>query len=78
MQSIFSNSNIDYLSPRLYNQGTEIENDYAASGTTWNSYASSKAKLVPSVVLGSRDYPTASKYFSQNYDISISGYMQWA
>jgi hypothetical protein len=76
MQSFFSNSNIDYLSPRLFTQRTETENDYAANGTTWKSYASSKAKLVPTVVLGSRDYPTASQYFSQNYGISLYGYMQ--
>ena len=59
-------------------QGTETENDYAAIGTAWYSYASSRAKLVPSVVLGTRDYPQASKYFSQNYGISLYGYIQWA
>jgi hypothetical protein len=78
MQSFLSNSNIDYLSPRLYTQGTETENDYAAIGTAWYSYASSRAQLIPSVVLGTRDYPQASKYFSQNYGISLYGYIQWA
>jgi hypothetical protein len=28
--------------------------------------------------LGSRDYPTALAYFSQNYGIALSGYVQWA
>ena len=72
-----SNLNIDYLSPRLFTRGTETENDYTAFGTTWSSYASSKAKLVPSVILGSRDYPAALNYFSQNYGISLYGYLQW-
>jgi hypothetical protein len=73
-----SNLNIDYLSPRLFTQGTETENDYTAFGTTWRFYASSKAKLVPSVILGSRDYPAALNYFSQNFGISLYGYLQWS
>ncbi len=78
MKSFFSNSNIDYLSPQLYTTGKESGNDYAAVGTSWNAYKSSKAKIVPSVVLGSRDYPTASAYFTKNFGISLSGYVQWA
>ena len=78
MTSFFSNSNIDYLSPQLYTTGSEAGNDYTAVGTSWNAYKSSKAKIVPSVVLGSRDYPTASAYFSHNHGIILSGFMQWA
>ena len=77
MKSFFSNPNIDYISPQLYTQGTELDNDYATNGgTNWQDYASSRAKIVPSVVLGSRDFPTALKYFSQ-YGITLAGYMQW-
>ena len=77
MKSFFSNSNIDYLSPQLYTTGSEKGNDYTAIGTAWNAYRSSKAKLVPSVVLGSRDYPAAQKYFAQ-HRIKTFGFMQWA
>ena len=76
MTSFFSNSNIDYLSPQLYTTGSETTNDYTAVGTSWSSYATAKAKIIPSVVLGSRDYPTAQTYFSQ-YGITLYGYVQW-
>jgi len=76
MTSFFSNSNIDYLSPQLYTTGSETTNDYTAVGTLWSSYATAKAKIIPSVVLGSRDYPTAQTYFSQ-YGITLYGYVQW-
>ncbi len=78
MKSFFTNSNIDYLSPQLYTSGSESGNQYdTAPGTTWNQFASSRAKFVPSVVLGSRDFPTASNYFSQ-YGIVVAGYVQWS
>jgi hypothetical protein len=76
MKSFFSNSNIDYLSPQLYTTGSELTNDFTAYGTSWSSYATAKAKIIPSVVLGSRDYPTAQTYFSQ-YGITLYGYVQW-
>ena len=78
MTSFFSNTNIDYLSPQLYTTGSETGNDYTAVGTSWNAYKSSNSQIVPSVVLGSRDYPTASAYFSQNHGIILSGFVQWA
>ena len=78
MISFFSNSNIDYLSPQLFTTGKETGNDYEVVGTSWNAFKSSKAKIIPSVVLGSRDYPTASAYFSQNHGIILSGFIQWS
>jgi len=78
MKSFFTNSKIDYLSPQLYTSGSESGNQYdTAPGTTWNQFASSRAKFLPSVVLGSRDFPTASKYFSK-YGIVSAGYIQWS
>lgn len=77
MTSLFSNANIDYLSPQLYTTGTESGNDYTAVGTTWASYASSKSKIIPSIVLGSRDFSTASTYFSQ-FGITLAGFVQWS
>ena len=77
MTSFFSNSNIDYLSPQLYTTGFELGNDYSAPGTAWGAYVSAKAKIVPSVVLGSRDYPAAKQFFAQ-LGISLFGFMQWS
>ena len=37
MMGFFASSNIDYLSPQLYTQGTEPGNDYTPSNNTWNS-----------------------------------------
>ncbi len=77
MTGFFADSNIDYISPQLYTSGTEASNDFTAIGTMWKEYASSKAKIVPSVVLGSRDYPTAQAYFA-NLGVTLAGYVQWA
>jgi hypothetical protein len=77
MKSFFSNSNIDYLSPQLYTTGSETKNDYTDLGTSWKAYAAAKAKIVPSVVLGSRDFPTAKTYFTK-FGIKLAGFMQWA
>ena len=77
MDSFFSDSNIDYISPQLYTSGKESSNDYTALGTMWKAYALAKAKIVPSVVLGSRDFPTAKTQFSQ-FGVQISGFIQWS
>ena len=77
MTGFFSDSNIDYISPQLYTSGTEGANDFTAVGTMWSEYATSKAKIVPSVVLGSRDFPTAQAYFA-NVGVTLAGYVQWA
>jgi len=76
MTGFFADSNIDYISPQLYTSGTEGANDFIAVGTMWKEYAKSKAKIVPSIVLGSRDFPTAQAYFA-NVGVTLAGYVQW-
>ena len=76
MNSFFSNPNIDYLSPQVYNDQLS-GNDFTAEGTSWSSWAKSKAKIVASVVVGSRDYSQAVSYFA-NCGITLAGYIQWA
>lgn len=78
MTGFFADSNIDYISPQLYTSGQEAANDFTAIGTSWQEYATSKAKIVPSVILGSRDFSTARSYFSTNFGVNIAGYVQWA
>ena len=45
--------------------------------TMWKEYATSKAILVTSLPLGSRDYSTAQSYFA-NIGISLTGYVELA
>lgn len=77
MKSFFSNSNIDYISPQLYTTGSEPANDFTALETAWNMYASARAKIVPSVVQGLRDFPSALKHFS-HYGVTLAGFIQWS
>jgi hypothetical protein len=76
MISFFTDSNIDFISPKLYTTGQEIDNDYVAIGTLWRDFTLAKAKIVPTVVLGSRDFPKAKTFFSQ-YGINLYGFIQW-
>jgi len=77
MISFFADSNIDFLSPKLLATGEEIANDYERDGTMWRDFSLARAKIVPTVVLGSRDFPNAKKYFSQ-LGITLFGNIQWA
>jgi len=76
MTSFFADSNIDFLSPRLLTTGSETANDYAWDGTDWKDYSSARAKIVPTVVLGSRDFPDAKTFYSK-LGITLFGYIQW-
>jgi hypothetical protein len=77
MESFFSSSNIDFISPQLYTSGQEIGNDFDISnGVTWNRYASSKAAIVPSIVKADL-YNDAVSRFSQ-YGVAVKGFVQWA
>jgi len=77
MSNFLSSSNIDYISPQLYTSGTETSNDYTtAAGVNWSSYASSVARVVPSIVTANL-YSSAQSYFSSQ-GVSLQGYIQWA
>ena len=76
MTSFISNQNITFLSPQLYTTGLEATNDFTAVGTTWDAYALSQAKILPSVVLGVRDFPLALTFFSK-LNITLGGFVQW-
>ncbi len=69
MASFFPNANIDYMSPQVYND--ELNgNDFMAEGTPWSAWAEAKAKIVLSVVKGSRDYPGALQFFCLNLNLN--------
>jgi len=77
MQAFFADANIDLLSPQLYTSGTESQNDYTTSGgVSWDMYARSRARDVPSNVRGSY-YSSALTYFRQ-HGFNITGYKQRA
>jgi len=76
MKSFLSDPNIDFLSPQLYTQGNETQNDYSISqGVQWSQYAQAKAVIIPSLVSCSM-YTDAQKYFTDQH-INIQGYIQW-
>jgi hypothetical protein len=79
MMSFLSNANIDFISPQLYTSGTETQNSYTVlnGGVPWSAYAKSRAKVVPSLVIGSRDYLDAVNKF-RTYGVSLFGYVQWS
>ena len=75
MASFFSNANIDYICPQVYNDQMNGNNFYSW-GTPWSAWAKAKAKIVISVVKGSRDYPGAVQFF-KTQNINPVGYIQW-
>jgi LysM repeat protein len=79
MESFFANEDIDMLSPQLYSNGEETQNEYATTwgvDITWEMYANAKAKIVPSIVRAAY-YADAVDYFSK-LDITLDGFVQWA
>jgi hypothetical protein len=77
MQSFFTNSNIDFLSPQLYTSGSELNNEYTTSGgVTWNMYAGARAKVIPSIVKANM-YADAQTYFAQ-HGVTLAGFIQWS
>lgn len=76
MRDFFVNSDIDYLSPQLYETGEEQANVYdTGMGVDWNEYGQAKAAVVPSIVESSL-YPSAQSYFASR-GVQLKGYIQW-
>ncbi|UTH75731.1 hypothetical protein [Chromobacterium sp. IIBBL 290-4] len=75
MQSFFTDSNIDYLSPQLYTSGSETENDFTPGVVPWSDYAKSRAPIVPSIVTANL-YPSAQQFFA-DLGIATAGFIQW-
>jgi LysM repeat protein len=75
MKSFFVNKNINIISPQLYTNGDETENDYSWINVNWNEYVNCIAQVVPSIVKASY-YTDAEQYFGA-LDIELSGYVQW-
>ncbi len=76
MRSFFSDSNIDYLSPQLYESGEETKNDYSTNGgVQWTEYGAAKAAVVPSIVKADL-YPSAQSFLAGK-GVTTKGYVQW-
>jgi hypothetical protein len=80
MNAFLQDANIDIISPQLYTSGNEAANDYVYDGVPWSSYATAKAKIVPSIVTASY-YSDAAAYFSSvarsGTSFATSGFIQW-
>ncbi|MBF0324720.1 MAG: hypothetical protein HQL42_06560 [Alphaproteobacteria bacterium] len=76
MAGFFQDGNIDFLSPQLYTNGTEATNDWeTTAGVTWQSYATAKAAVIPSIVTASL-YTDAQTALAQA-GVTTQGYVVW-
>jgi len=80
MQSFFTSSDVDYISPQLYTSGGESAPDFdAGNGVKWSDWVGAKARFVPSLTcstLKNGGYEKVQAYFS-NINITSSGYIMW-
>lgn len=77
MTAFFADENIDYLSPQLYTNGNEAQNDFAENmGVKWTDYLGAKASIIPSIVQGNM-YKNAKDYFMA-LKIHTKGFIQWS
>jgi chitinase len=82
MNAVFSSTNVDYVSPQLYNSGSETANDWSLSsaGTNsqinWSTWRNSKAKVLPAIASGGL-CNDAKSTFANTYGISTVGCATW-
>lgn len=76
MTSILACDNIDVLSPQLYTNGTEPENDYSAGDVPWSQWETTTIPIAPSIVTANL-YPDAVEWFKNNLNITLQGFIQW-
>lgn len=76
MTAFIADANIDFLSPQLYTDGDETQNQWAISaGVQWTQYAGAKAAIIPSLVSASL-YPDAEETFA-GHGVTTQGYIVW-
>ena len=77
MRAFFGDSNIDILSPQLYTNGEEPENNYNTSqGVAWSDYENVAPEICPAIVKASY-YASAVEYF-RNDGVTLGGFIQWS
>ncbi len=77
MTAFFVDENIDYLSPQLYTNGEENQNDFTEiMEVKWTDYVGAKAAIVPSIVRANL-YNDARVHFL-SLGINTKGFIQWA
>jgi len=78
MDTMLNDTNVDWISPQLYTTGSETSNDYSiGAGYSWSSWSAKSGKILVSIV-SSNLYPDAQSYFSSNWGIDVTGYIQWS
>lgn len=74
MTDFVNSTNIDYLSPQLYSDGTTL--DFTPNDQfPWSGFEGAAAKIVPSIPQAS-DYQQVVDYFTK-INVDLSGYIQW-
>ncbi|OBQ05553.1 MAG: hypothetical protein AN482_16220 [Anabaena sp. LE011-02] len=77
MMSFFNDQNINFLSPQLYTNGTETENNYeTTAGVLWSHYTQAQALVIPSVVTA--DLYSSGREYLANQGVTTHGYIQWS
>lgn len=79
MRSFIANTDVDMLSPQLYNTGAESQPYFnpGDKGIVWQDYLHMQGKFVPSIVRTDQ-YPSVQGYFRDAWHITTDGYFQWA
>jgi hypothetical protein len=77
MNSFFANGDVDVLSPQLYTTGEETANSYDWDGVPFTAWSTAKAAVVLTIVQSTM-YPEGQATFLTSYNVTTSGYIQWA
>jgi len=75
VRGFFGNTNIDYISPQMYQNGDETDIVKDFSEVTWDEYKNSKAKVVPSIPSGS-NWASCWNFLNPK-GVKLAGYIQW-
>ena len=77
--AFLNDSNIDVISPILFESGTETSNLYGESnGVMWANYTNARPAIVPGLVRGGPYFTDAKNFFLKEYGVEIQGYIRWA
>jgi hypothetical protein len=76
MESFLNSTNIDFLSPQLYQSGDEGYPVFTAGATPWSSWAKTTIPIIPSIAYAAY-YPAVQKWFSGICETPLAGFIQW-
>lgn len=71
-------TNLEFVSPQLYTSGRETAPEFTANDQVpWSTWAHSKGKIVPSIVVAAQ-YEEVQNWSQQQGFAPLGGFLQWA